>query len=215
MAGIATFPQSFTVIPTAIACGIIVTKTGFYRWSLWSGWLITTVGVGLMILLDVHTTTVQWVFINLINGIGLGLLFTGLAFAIQASSEQADIAFAVSLFSFFRTFGQAVGVAVGGVVFQNELRRSLLAYPLLAPKADEYSRSAATLVQIIKAMPDDLPQKAQLVQAYADGLKRVWATICAMSGIALITSLFTQIYSLDVALETAQGLNVERHHDDI
>lgn len=175
--------------------------------------MITTIGVGLMTLLDVHTSTIQWVVINLVNGVGLGLLFTGLTFAIQASCNQADVAFAVSLFSFFRTFGQCIGVAIGGVVFQNELRKKLLTYPLLAPLADEYSRNAAGLVQIIKAMPQDLPQKAQLIQAYASGLKLVWATMCAFSGFALLASLLTRHYSLDVAHETQQGLKEYRKLD--
>lgn len=213
MSGVATFPQTFTVVPGSIVCGLIVTKTGAYRWSLWLGWIITTLGVGILYLLDVQTSTVQWIFINIVNGVGLGTLFTGLSYAIQASSKQADIAFAVALFSFFRNFGQAVGVAVGGVVFQNELKKRLLTYPLLAPLAEEYSQNAAGLVHIIQEMSNDLPQKAMLLHAYADGLKLVWAVMCGISGVALIASLFTEHYSVDVVLETEQGLRADMNEN--
>ena len=193
-------------MPTSIVCGLLVSKTGLYRWSLWSGWIITTLGVGILYLLDVHTSTVHWILINLVNGVGLGMLFTGLLYAIQASSKQADIAFAVAYFSFFRTFGQAVGVAIGGVIFQNELKKNILTYPLLAPLAHEYSTTATSLVQVIKTMSNDLPQKAMLSEAYADGLKVVWATLCGISGVALVASFFTKHYSVDVIHETEQGL---------
>jgi len=53
--------------------------------------------------------------------------------ALQASSTSEDIAFAVAFFTFFHAFGQVVGVAVGGVIFQNQMRQNLLSYPSLAP----------------------------------------------------------------------------------
>jgi len=49
------FPASFTVAPAAVVVGAVVTKLGRYRWSLWIGWYLATVGYGFMILLDVTT----------------------------------------------------------------------------------------------------------------------------------------------------------------
>ena len=187
--------------------GILVTKTGRYRWAVWGGWTLAVFGAGLLILLDVRTSIPQWVFLNLVGGIGTGLLFPALVFAIQASNTSEDTAFAVALASFFRTFGQGLGVAVGGVIFQNQIKAKLLAYPLLAPFADEYSQDASGLVQIIKTMSSDLPQKAQLIQAYADSLKTVWLAICVLGAVALITSIWTKGYNLNVEHKTEQGFN--------
>jgi hypothetical protein len=83
MAGVAVFPQTFTVAPASVAVGIIGTVTGRFRWAVWSGWVLMTLGMGLMYLLDVHTSTVKWVFINLVAGLGAGMLFPSMSYGVQ------------------------------------------------------------------------------------------------------------------------------------
>lgn len=213
VAGISIFPETFTVAPVSVVTGIVVTMTGRYRWSLWAGWGFATLGTGILYLLDVDTSVVSWIFLNLVVGIGMGLLFPAMAFAIQASSTNEDLAFAVAMFSFFRAFGQAIGVAVGGTIFQNEVKKKLLAYPALASKAIEYSRDSTTLVQIIKALPEGL-EKTQLKQSYADALKIVWITMCGLSAFALILSLWTEGLDLNKPLETEQGFRENKKTAD-
>ena len=206
MSGVSLFPQTFTVAPASVVVGILVSITGRYRWAIWSGWVLTTAGAGILYLLDVNTSTVEWIFLNLVSGLGTGMLFAGMAFAIQGSATNKDLAFAVAMFSFFRAFGQAIGVAVGGTVFQNEMKQKLLAYPALAPHAEAYSRDAATLVQIIKQYPSDQKGvKAELIQAYADSLKIVWLTMCGLGAVAMFASLATKGLDLNRPLETEHG----------
>ena len=207
--GISIFPETFTVAPIAVVTGILITRTGRYRWAVWLGWVLTTLGLGILYILDVDTTVVAWIFLNLVPGLGMGLLFPSMAFSIQASSTNADLAFAVAMFSFFRAFGQAIGVAIGGTVFQNQMKKKLLAYPLLASKASEYSQDASSLVQIIKQMPASI-EKSQLIQAYADSLKIVWITLCGLAAFGLILSLFTQGLDLNRPLETEQGFREKK-----
>lgn len=139
----------------------------------------------------------------------MGVLFPSMAFSIQAATINKDLAFAVALFSFFRAFGQAIGVAVGGVIFQNQLKKKLLTYPLLAPMAGVYSSDASGLVQIIKTMQHG-PPRTQLIQIYADPLKLVWIVMCALAGVALLSSFLIKGFELDRALETEQGFQVEK-----
>ena len=209
LAGISLFPATFTVAPAAMGTGYVITKTGRYRWAIWSGWVLTTLGTGLLYLLDVNTTTVQWVFLNLVSGLGMGILFPSMSFSIQAATTNKDLAFAVALFSFFRAFGQSIGVAIGGVIFQNQLKKKLLTYPLLAPTASAYSSDASGLVQIIKTMQHG-PARTQLIQNYADSLKSVWIVTCALAGVALLSSFVIKGFELDRALETEQGFQVAK-----
>ncbi|KAL8681655.1 MAG: hypothetical protein Q9186_002252 [Xanthomendoza sp. 1 TL-2023] len=213
ISGVALFPETFTVAPASIVVGILITVTGRYRWAIWSGWVLTVLGAGLIYLLDVDTSTVEWIFLNLVGGLGMGMLFPSMAFAIQASSTNADLAFAIAMFSFFRAFGQAIGVAVGGTIFQNQVKTKLLSYPALASKADEYSKDASRLVQIIKAMQDGIV-KEDLKHAYADSLKVVWATMCGLAGVGLILSLWTKGLDMNKPLETEQGFLEERKTAD-
>lgn len=213
IAGISIFPETFTVAPAAVVVGILITKTGRYRWAIWGGWVFTILGTGLLYLLDVRTSTVRWIFINLAGGLGLGMLFPSMAFAIQASSTNADLAFAIAMFAFFRAFGQAVGVAIGGTIFQNQMRIKLLAYPDLAAKADQYSRDATSLVQIIKGT-QDAALKLQLQQSYADALRIVWITMCGLSALGLLLSLWTKELDLNKPLETEQGMQANSNVDE-
>ncbi len=205
LSGVALFPATFTVAPVSIISGMIITKTGDFRGVTWLGWIATTLGCGVMILLDVETTTVQWVFLCLCTGIGLGFLYTSLALVNQAASDDSNMAFAISLFIFFRAMGQCIGVAICGVIFQNQMETRLLTIPSLASQAGEYSKDASSTVLTIKSLPDS-DSKRLLVQAYADSLKIIWAVMCALSGIGMLGSIFIRKGSLDRALNSEQAL---------
>ena len=205
ISGVALFPETFTVAPSGMIAGILITVTGRYRWAVWLGWVLSTIGLGLMCLIKPTTSVAGWILLNLVAGLGLGVLFPSLGYAVQASAKPENLAIAVAMFSFFRALGQAIGVAVGGVIFQNQMYKNLLKYPALAPMANDYSQDAAGLVQVIKGMADGA-DKLNLKDAYTDSLRIVWAVCCAISGVAMLLSLLTESYDLDQALQTNQGL---------
>jgi len=205
ISGVALFPATFTVAPMAVVTGILITKTAAYRWAIWLGWFVSTLGLGLLTLLKVDTTIPQFIFICLVSGIGLGILFPALQFQLQAASNGKDMAFAVAMFVFFRSFGQALGVAIGGVIFQNQMVTKLKAQPLYAAQAAELAKDAAQLVEIIKQTPAG-PNKLALRTAYTDSLRTVYIVMCALAGVCLALCVFIKAYDLNVGLETEQGL---------
>lgn len=113
VAGVALFPATFTVAPMAVVTGIAITKTNSYIWMIRGGWTVATLGLGILILMDVGTSIPKFIFLNLVPGIGLGILFPALQFQLQAASTNEDMAWTVAMFTFFRSFGQALGVAIG------------------------------------------------------------------------------------------------------
>lgn len=196
LSGVALFPETFTVAPGAFIVGTLISRTGRYRWAVWSGWAITTLGLGLLYLLDVHTSTVEWIFLNLVVGVGLGFNYSALGVTLQAATTEEDMSSAVAMFTFFRLMGQALGVVIGGVTFQDQIRTKLLAIPSLAPMADQYANDGAALAQQIKTIKDSADRN-MVVQVYADSLKTVWAVLCGAAGLALVTSLMITDLSLD------------------
>jgi hypothetical protein len=160
----------------------MIAVTGKYRNLTWFGWAMTTFGMGLLVLLKVGTSTPAWIFLNLVSGVGTGVLFSAMAIAVQASASDEDTAHAVTMFAFFRAVGQTLGVAVGGVIFQNRMLKELMKYPLLAANAREWSQDASGLVEIIKTMPAGLA-KQQLKTAYVDSLKYIWIVLCVFAGV--------------------------------
>ncbi|KAK1980811.1 major facilitator superfamily transporter [Colletotrichum cereale] len=206
VSAVAALPLSLTVAPAGMAVGLIAGVTGRYRWSIWSGWAITTLGAGLMCLMRPSTTVPQWIWLNIPIGIGTGMLFPAMALSIQAACAPALNGQAAAFYSFLRTFGQSVGVAVSGVIFQNAFRSRLAQIPSLAHLAEEYSRDATIVVDVIKRMPKGYPMRADLVEAYGDALRAIWISLIAFSGFCMLISVTVKKYSLDQEHVTKQGL---------
>lgn len=216
ISAVAILPETFTVAPAAMIVGIVIAKIQHYRWAVWGGWFLTTLGAGLLIYLHVDSSIPAWVFLNLPIGFGTGMLFPALALSIQASCEPALNAQAAAFFSFLRTFGQAIGVAVSGVIFQNAFKRQLVKFatvlPELAAHADEYSRDATAVVGFITQMPAG-ETKTGLMTAYNSALHEVWYALTAFAGFCLILSVTLRGYSLQQEHVTNQGLVVSDQED--
>jgi MFS family permease len=144
--GVAILPQTLTVVPCAVAVGFIAARTGRYRRALWAGWIFTTFGSGLLYLLGIDSNIIKCVFLMLVSGVGMSLLFPSMALAFQASAPQEDIAIAAAMFCFFRGCGQTVGGAIGDVIFQNRIIVELQKYPDLVAVAGQYSLDVVALV---------------------------------------------------------------------
>nr|KMM68572.1 drug resistance transporter [Coccidioides posadasii RMSCC 3488] len=170
------------------------------RWAIWIGFFFATLGTGLFCVLDVHTSIAGWIFLTLPAGLGL------------ASALSGHMSIAVAMFSFFRAFGQAIGVAIGGVIFQNQMHENLLRYPDLAPLAGAYSKDAAGLVQIVRAMPAGM-EKDNLKEAYTDSLRIVYAVCTALIGVAGVLSLFTESYDLNKGIDSEQTIREKKSRD--
>ena len=209
LSGVALFPDTFTVAPLAVVTGFLITKTGRYRPAVWSGWVLSVLGVGLLVVLKVDTSVPGWIFLTIVSGVGLGILFPSMQFSLQAATAAKDVGFAVAIFSFFRTFGQAIGVAIGGVIFQNQMEKKLLAYPHFSAQAAELAKNAAALVQIIKATPAG-QDKLDLQTAYVDSVRLIFIVLCALASTALVASVFIKHYDLNRQLETEQGFQHEK-----
>lgn len=206
IAGVAVFPETFTIAPLSVIVGIAVSITGRYRWAIWSGWSLTVLGLGLMYLLGPETSVPAFVFLNLIPGLGMGLLFASMNLAAQAAATERHVGFAAAMYIFMRSLGQGIGVAVGGVVFQSQFAVELRKYPDLARNATALAQDASGLVQVIKAMPQGAAERTAVVHAYADALKVVWVVMAGLAFVALVLSFGTKGLSLNAEMETEQAL---------
>jgi hypothetical protein len=164
--------------------------------------------MGLLIYLKESTSTPSWIFLSLIAGTGTGILFSAQGFAAQASASNADIPFAGAMYSFFRAFGQTLGVAISGVIFQNTFKQKIL-HTVYAAEANAWSINASSFVQVVKAWGEEGAQglmKEVVIEAYVESLKMVWIIMCVLSGLMFVASVvWTDEISLKRDLETEQG----------
>lgn len=192
---------SMVCVPVSGIVGPIIARVGSYRWAVWSGWVVNTLALGILILLDVDTPTLAWVFMFLTAGIGQGLLFIAHSVASQAACQQKDAAHATSMYSFFRSLGLCLGVALGGTIFQNFFKHHSHESHLPTIVAD----NAEGFAHMLRGLSDS-PEKLAIVNNYAWSFQMLFATLCGISGLGLLVSCVIGGHSLNQEHETNHRL---------
>lgn len=160
-AGLNLLPVTFSLLPGSIVISLAITRVGRYRWAVWSGWAVATVGCGLLVLLDADTKTPVWVFIFVVFGIGHGMILTSISVGIQAMSHSEDAGRAAAMYAFMRSLGMSIGVAVGGTVFQNVMSNKLDELDL--PRSIAHNSEA--FVKVMYHMDPTDPKRISLIHA--------------------------------------------------
>lgn len=210
MSGIAMLPETLVVSPMSIIIGFLLDKFNRYRWAIRSGWVFMTIVAGLLILLGLNTPIVSWILINSIVCIGIGTLITSMNIVVQAAADPPDCGHAVAFYVFLRQFGESLGVAIGGVIFQNQLKQNLYDSEQWHNFAERLSKDATTLGGLIQRLEISTAGRTELVQAYLNALKAAWVAMCAISAIGLALTLLVASYSMDKPLKTEQSFVSER-----
>lgn len=197
-----------------ITAGVIMNRTGRYLEIIWVGLIIFTLGNGLYILLGANTTIATIIGIELVAGIGGGLLFDAPLIAIQAGVSQKDTATATSTLGFIRNLGTSLSVVIGGVLFQDgmqlrksDLQRQGLPTGLITNLTD--GDAAANVMTILGAVAPS--QKAIVQEAFAWSLRNVWIMCTALAAVGVLTSsLITKQVLSKEHIETKTGLDTKK-----
>jgi hypothetical protein len=149
-------------------------------------------GSGLLLLLDASTSPYAWVTVFLVFGLGNGCLLSAVNFSIQASAGVDRAGQAAGMYTFFRSLGMAVGVAVGGNVFQNLMARRLQHFGL----SKLIARNAEAYIRILQSMDVTDPTAQAIVQAYVHGFHGVFLVLIAVGATGLIIGFTIKSYSM-------------------
>ncbi|KAJ5281721.1 hypothetical protein N7478_007093 [Penicillium angulare] len=196
--GLAVLPETLSLVPASILIGYLVSWTGSYRWATWLGWVISALGSALLYLLESITSKGVWISLNLPIGVGMGLLFGAMGFAVQAAVDVEIVPLAVTLYSFCRAFGAALGISIGTAIFTNavggqNLRSRSLEYNGAAfVKNSSYQRGLGE---------DSSPNKiSTLANSEMTALRHVWIFCAVSCAVALVGSFGIESISLDQPL---------------
>lgn len=168
--------------------GIIIARRATYRWAIWMGWGVLLLGSGLTILFGRETTTTTWAVILIIVGFGHGAILNAQNFASQAMCKSGEEGAAAAMYAFVRQFGMALGVGVGGSVFQNTMGIKLGWEGIdtsLAAKSEAF-------VQELWQLPADDALRSQILDAYVFGLRSIFLFFTCMSAVGLLLSFFSK-----------------------
>ncbi|KIX92881.1 uncharacterized protein Z520_11357 [Fonsecaea multimorphosa CBS 102226] len=200
--GVSLLPVLVTLVPASVIVGAVITRTAKFRWAITTGWILATLGTGLSISWNRGTHTAVWAVEMVILGFGHGLNLNALNTASQAACKPGDEGRAVGMYAFLRSFGMAVGVGVGGSVFQNVMKSKLASLGL----PTDIALQAEAYLEILKQMPADSPQRAAAISAYIAGFHGVFGFLTALAGVALVVGLFVKHFEINKELITEHTL---------
>lgn len=124
-AGVLMLPLVLVQTVCAFTSGILVSKTGDYYWNLLIGFMLWTVGLGLMGSTNEYSSTAMIAGYQVIIGIGAGQTFQTSLIAIQASVERKDMATATGTRNALRMLGGTVALAACTSIVSNVVRSRL------------------------------------------------------------------------------------------
>ena len=188
---------SLTVTIFAIIAAFAIDYVRKYCWIVWIGWVLTTVGMGLMSLFDEGSNQATRTGLQIVGGIGLGILYPALSIPMQASVQVDDNGLAIGTFVFARQLGAVIGLAIGSAIFTNLFRGAL---PDILPDALfelRKSDAAVSFISRLRYLGLDALQLTPILKAYADALRGVWYALTAVGGVAFLLTLFMKDLSLE------------------
>lgn len=112
-------PLVLSQLIMSIVSGQIITHTGHYIHVVWAGYAMWLLSCCLLVLWDEKLSDGVNVVVLLLMGSGVGFTFQPTMVAAQAQSKKADRAVVISTRNVLRSFGGAVGIAIGSTTVSN------------------------------------------------------------------------------------------------
>ncbi|NMO00402.1 MFS transporter [Gordonia sp. TBRC 11910] len=208
MSGLRTLPMVVGLLLTSVFSGAVVGRTGKYKVFPIAGSAVMAVGLYLLSLMDQDTSIVVTSVYMFVLGAGIGLIMQILTLVVQNTSSYADLGTSTSAVTFFRTLGSSFGAAVMGTLYSNQLNSEL---PAAMRQAGVTDPSVAAEPMRLHALP--APQRAPIVEAYADTLSHVFLWVVPVAVVGLILAFFLPQVAMrqdakDVARSPAEGFGM-------
>ncbi|PHH87343.1 hypothetical protein CDD83_8995 [Cordyceps sp. RAO-2017] len=216
MSGVYLLPFVLSLSTVSVATGIIIKKTGNYKIIISAGLCIMTLGFGLFIGLGDDRVWAKIIIFQIIAGIGVGPNFQSPLLALQTNVEPRDIGAATASFGFLRQLGTSVSVAVGGVVFNNEMQKQhdFLQRSLGRKLAGKFGgATAATSVQVVSTLQ---PGPRLVVQhAYWNAVQKMYIVYTVFIFAGFLVSFFIKQKQLSKThTEHKTGLTSLKHRTE-
>ncbi len=193
--GINMIPYFVVNAVFSLAAGYFVSKTGYATPPAVIGSAIGTVGLGLMTLLRVDTTTAQWAGYQVLTSAGFGISIQQGFTAVQTVLCAEDIPIATAAVVAAQSLGGAVFLSVGNSIFQHQLLRASAAGALNGIDIKEIiNNGAASFRQLVPA-----EHLAAMLEIYNKALTTVFTVSIPLGGLAMIISCFIEFKSVKTA----------------
>ncbi|HSZ99845.1 MAG TPA: MDR family MFS transporter [Streptosporangiaceae bacterium] len=191
LSGVQLLPLMAGLLVVSIGSGQLISRTGRYRFWPIAGAGATTLGLYLLSLMGVATSSVQDSLYMLVLGMGIGGVMQVLVIIVQNSVPHSELGVATSGATFFRSIGGSFGTAIFGAIFSNVLIGNLTKHLHGVHLPAGFSSADAT-----PALLSHLPAAvhAGFVAGYAESIQTVFIVAVPIAALAfLATWLIPQV----------------------
>ncbi|KIK95627.1 hypothetical protein PAXRUDRAFT_140266 [Paxillus rubicundulus Ve08.2h10] len=203
-AGIQMLPyslgSSIASMPAAWLIGYWQKKTRdttSQKWVITTGLFISTVGFGLLAILNEHSAHIFQAVFPLIAGVGIGLLFHAPYQVFANALDPSELATGTSAFFLVRFTGATIGLAVAGLVFDGRLSRDMpLDYQI------QGSSSSINWTSLGSIEPESL--RWEVLSAVSTAIKTIWIVCTPLLCVALLVSLFVKRFPIEGNVDDVQ-----------
>jgi EmrB/QacA subfamily drug resistance transporter len=146
--GLAALPLMVGLIASSIGSGLIVARTGRYKWLLVGAIVLMGVSTALMTQLTATTSLeVVW-FWMFLAGLGVGPTFSVFTIVVQNAVPFHELGVATSNLTFFRQIGGTVALAIVGTIFgttfKEQMEPQLAAAGVPAPVVQGFNQASSS-----------------------------------------------------------------------
>jgi EmrB/QacA subfamily drug resistance transporter len=191
ISGLYLLPLMIGLLTMSIASGQIISRTGKYRIFPIAGTAAMTLGLFLLHLMGIGTSTFEDGAFMLILGLGLGSVMQVLVTIVQNGVPHSELGVATSGATFFRSIGGSFGTAIFGAIFANLLVGNLARHLHGIALPNGFSSANVT-----PATLDLLPAAVRhgFVAGYAESIQTVFLVAAPIAFLAfLATWLIPQV----------------------
>ena len=181
--GLKTLPLTLSLIIGGIASGGVISKTGPYLPSLFTGVLLTVAGAALLMTLKPDSPSKEWIGYQVLYGFGLGFSFQVPNIAAQTVLPHRDVPVGTALVIFGQQLGGSVFVSIGQSVFSSELLKRLSG--IEGFETDVLRNTGATT--LAGSVPAEL--RDQVLNGYNEALSRVFMVGLIVACVAVLFAL--------------------------
>ncbi|OAA41411.1 Major facilitator superfamily domain, general substrate transporter [Cordyceps fumosorosea ARSEF 2679] len=178
------------MVGTTLA-GVAVTIIGYYAPFMIAATVLTSIGGGLLTLLNPSASSAVWIGFQVLVGFGIGVGWQQPIVAVQAAVDMEDVPITTAILSFTQTIGGSLFVSVAQTAFSNKLVHDIHAtLPDLDP-GTILDNGAADLASHV-------PSKylTQVLQAYSNGLVQTFVVATVMAALSIVGACFVEWRSI-------------------
>ncbi|PWN52121.1 MFS general substrate transporter [Violaceomyces palustris] len=173
LAGVTLIPLMALQAITSTLAGLAVSKLGRYKAIIVIGFVIFSIGVGLLALLDQESGIGEVIGFLLLSGFGAGGTLQTTLVAAQNAVQRKDMAVVTSLRNFLRLLGGTLSLAVSFAILNNTVSSQVVDF--LPPEVVKRVVRDPTQIRggpLVQELTED--QRRRLMDAYVKGFRNVF-----------------------------------------